>query len=219
MRHGLRRLATGLIVYGIVGLIVAAIAASSMAWVAMRVGELTDGSGDQVSSIVETLDRTSTALTDAGTSATSFSLTMERTPPAIRQAAQAIGDLRGNLRSIEDQLGRIDLLGRRPLADVASQFGQMASDLDGLDTRLALIATDLEANKAALRTNAASLGSLGQRLAGIATDLRSASGGSELADIRAIPLVLAFLLVALLALPAAAALWLGWWLRRLLGGG
>ena len=82
----------------------------------------------------------------------------------------------------------------------------MASDLEGLDTRLALIATDLDANKAALRTNAASLGALGQRLAGIATDLRSVEGGSDLGDVRT------------MALPAAGALWLGWWLRRELDG-
>ena len=218
MRDRLRRLATGLIAYGVVGLVVAALAAAVTVWLAIRIGDLTDRTGDQVTSIVATLDRASAALTDAGASATSFAVTMDETPPAVRQAAQAIGDLRGNLRSIEDQFGRIDILGRRPLGDVASQFGQMASDLEGLDTRLALIATDLDANNAALRTNAASLGALGQRLAGIATDLRSAEGGSDLGDVRTMALLVAFLFVAWMALPAAGALWLGWWLRRELDG-
>jgi hypothetical protein len=217
IRDGLRRLAVGLIAYGIAGLVVAALAASGTVWLAVRVGDLTDRAAAQVTSNVATLDRTSTALTDAGASATSFAATMDETPPAVRQAAQAIGDLRGNLRSIEDQFGRIDILGRRPLGDVASQFGQMATDLDGLDTRLALIATDLDANRAALRTNAASLGALGQRLTGVAADLRSAGGAGDLGDLRTMILVVAALLVVWMALPAAGALWLGWWLRRQLG--
>ena len=47
---------------------------------------------------------------------------------------------------------------------MADQFGQIATDLEGLDTRLELIATDLEDNSDKLLANAASLTALGERL-------------------------------------------------------
>jgi len=219
LRPGLRRLATGLIAYGAIGVAIAVLGLVAMAWLSGRVGSLADRTGTQVTTIVETLDRTSIALTQASTSATSFGGTLERTGPAVRQVAQAIGNLRGNLRSIEDQLGRVQVLGSQPFGNVAGQFGQMATDLDGLDTQLGLIAGDLEGNRSALAANADSLASIGTRLTRIAAEVRDGTVGDGLGDLRAIVTLLSLLLVVWVALPAIGALWLGWWLRRVLRPG
>lgn len=213
-RRGLDRLATALIAYGVIGLLIAAAALIGMLWLAGRVGGLADGSGGQVDSILATLDSTATALTDASTSATSFSATLERTPPAVRQAAQAVGDLRGNLRSIEAQLGQLDLFGSQPFGNVAGQFGQMATDLEGLDTQLGLIATDLETNRAALTTNSASLSALAGRLTTISEQFSTGSVGKSLDDVRLVLTMLGVLVALWIAVPAGAALWLGRWLRQ-----
>jgi hypothetical protein len=213
-RPALDRLATGLIAYGVLGLAIAALVLVGLAWLSSRIAGMTDGTGTQVLAIVDTLDETSTALTDASTSATSFSTTLERTPPAVRQAAQAIGDLRGNLRTIEAQLGEVSILGGRPFGGVAGQFGQMATDLEGLDTQLGLIADDLDTNRTALAANSTSLAALGDRLSGVADDLRGASVGAGLGEMRMLLTLLGLLLAVWVALPAGGALWLGWWLRR-----
>ena len=102
--------------------------------------------------IVATLDQTALVLSSMGTSATSFSGTLERTPPAVRQTAQTVVNLRANLILVEGQLAGINILGARPLGDVANLFGQMATDLEGLDTRLEAIAADLDNNRTALST-------------------------------------------------------------------
>jgi len=213
-RRGLGRLATGLMAYGVVGLLIAAAALIGLLWLSGRVGGLADGSGDQVDTILSTLDSTATALTDASISATSFSTTLERTPPAVRQAAQAIADLRGNFRTIEGQLRQLDLFGSQPFGDVAGQFGQMATDLEGLDTQLGLIATDLETNRSALASNSASLSGLAARLTTISSDLRGGSLGERLDDVRLVLTMLGVLCALWIAVPAGAALWLGRWLRR-----
>jgi hypothetical protein len=214
LRTGLRRLATGLIVYGaiVLGLL-------ALVWLSGRVGGLAERTGGQVTTIVETLDRTSTALGEASSSATSFAGTLARTAPAVRQVGMAIADLRGNFRTIEDQLGTLQVFGSRPFGDVAGQFGQMATDLDGLDERLGLIADDLERNRAALATNAESLAAIGTRLTRIATEARDGTVAAGLDDLRAVVTLLSLLLVVWVALPAIGALWLGWWLRRALGAG
>jgi hypothetical protein len=219
LRPGLRLLASGLIAYGAIGVAIAVLGLLAMVWVSGRVGGLADRTGAQVTTIVETLDRTSTAVTQASASATSFAGTLDRTAPAVRQIALAIGDLRGNLRSIEDQLGRVQLLGSRPFGDVAGQFGQMATDLDGLDTQLALIAGDLEANRSALAANAESLAAIGTRLTRIAAVVRDGTVSEGIDDLKTVVTLLSLLMVVSVALPALGALWLGWWLRRVLGAG
>ncbi|HET7496377.1 MAG TPA: hypothetical protein VFJ80_13110 [Candidatus Limnocylindrales bacterium] len=211
---GRRRLTTALLAYGIVGLILAVAGLIALAWVGGRVAGVTDRVQTQVGDVIDVLDRTSQALRDAASSATSFSATLERTPPAVRQTAQAIADLRGNLRAIEDQFGRIDILGSRPLGNVAGQFGQMATDLDGLDTRLGTIAADLEGNRDALGTNSTSLQALADRLAGVAADARGSTESNGLGDLPVIIVVLGMLLVGWTAVPSVGALWLGLWLRR-----
>ena len=187
LRAGLGRLSTGLIAYGAIGLTIALIAAAALAWTGVRVGGLAGRTAEQVETIIATLDATSEALTDAASTATSFAVTLERTPPVVRQSAQTIGDLRTELRSVENQLAGLSLLGSRPLANVAGVFGRMAADVEGLDTRLGLIATDLEGNKAALLANSASLRAVGTRIGQAADDLRGGVIEDGLADVQSAP--------------------------------
>ncbi|HUP55451.1 MAG TPA: hypothetical protein VM408_08085 [Methylomirabilota bacterium] len=214
LRGGLRRLSTGLIAYGLIGLVLALVGGIALAWVGGRVGGIADRTSEQVESIVSTLDETALVLQSMGTSATSFSGTLERTPPAVRQTAQTVANLRSNLVLVQGQLGSINILGARPLADAANLFGQMATDLEALDTRLEVIATDLDNNRAALNDNSTRLQALGTELGGVADGLRAGPIEDSLADVQTILVVMSILLVVWTALPAAGALGLGWWLRR-----
>jgi len=217
LRHGLRRLSTGLLLYGAVGLGVAVIGLMALLYVGGRLGALNDRVEVQVESLIETLDRTATVLDDAGSSALSFAVTLERTPPTVRQAAQTVSTLQGTMRSIEGQLGAISILGQQPLGNVAGLFGQMATDLEGLDTRLELIADDLSTNRDRLLANAASLDALGEQVATVAERLRSGGIEESFADVTSVVTLLALLLSVWTAVPAVGALALGWWLRRELG--
>jgi hypothetical protein len=214
LRQGLRRLSLGLIAYGIVGLVLAVVGAFALMWVGGRVGGIADRTGEQVESIVSTLDQTALVLSSMGTSATSFAGTLERTPPAVRQTAQTVGNLRENLVLVESQLSAINILGARPLANAANLFGQMATDLQGLDTRLEVIAGDLDNNREALADNSTKLQALGTELEGLADGLRGGVVEESMADIQLILAVLSVLLVVWLAFPAVGALALGWWIRR-----
>lgn len=216
---GLRRASTGLLLYGAVGLTVAALGLVALVWVGGRVAALSERTSTQVEGLARTLEASGDALEDAGSSAVSFAVTLERTPPSIRQAAQTVANLEGNLRSTADQLAAVSILGSRPLGQVASLFGQMASDLDGLDTRLELVASDLEGNKAALLANADSLRATATRLDGLAADLRGGIVEESFDDVSAVLTVLALALILVTALPASGALAFGWWLRRTVPAG
>jgi hypothetical protein len=215
LRRGLRRLSSGLIAYGVLGLVLAVVGGFALLWVGGRIGGIADRTGKQVDSIVATLDQTAIVLSSMGASATSFSGTLERTPPAVRQTAQTIVNLRANLTLVQGQLGAINILGARPLADAANLFGQMAADLEGLDTRLEGIAADLDNNRAALVDNSARLAALGTELDGVADGLRGGVIEDSFADVQLILSVLSILVIAWTALPAIGALALGMWIRRL----
>jgi hypothetical protein len=201
----------------LIGIALAVVAAIAMGWAGGRLTAVGGRVDIQIASVVETLDRTSAALVDAGMSATSFSGTMERTPPVVRQTAQAIADVRTDLRSAEVQFSQVVILGSRPLGGVADAFGRMATNLEGLDTRLDVIATDLESNRTALTANATSLAGLGERLGLVAEDLRGGVVEDGFADLRASATILAIILLIWMTIPAVGALWLGWWLRREVG--
>lgn len=211
---GLRRASTGLLIYGAVGLLVAALGLVALVWVGGRVATLSERTAAQVEELALTLEASADALDDAATSAVSFALTLERTPPTIRQAAQTVGNLQTNLRLTADQLASISILGSNPLGQVATLFSQMASDLDGLDTRLELIATDLEGNKTALLANAESLRVTAVRLDSLAASLRGGFVEESFDDVAAVLTILALALILVTALPAVGALAFGWWLRR-----
>jgi hypothetical protein len=217
LRAGLRRLASGLIAYGAIGLLIALIAAIALVWAGGRLISVGARVESQIVEVIDTLERTSTALRDASATATSFSVTLERTPPVVRQTAQAIADLRADLRSVQSQFAQVEVLGRRPLGTVADGFGRMAGNLDGLDTRLELIATDLESNRSALLANATSLGALGDRLGTVASDLEASAVAEGLGDLGSSLTVLALVMLVWITIPAAGALWLGWWLRGEVG--
>lgn len=213
-RPALRRLASGLIAYGVIGLIVATTSLVGLSTVSGRVSGIGTEIDGRIASVRSTLDATATALDDAGTSAVSFAGTLERTPPSVRQAATTVTNLEANLRTVEGQLGSLSILGTQPLADVARLFGQMATDMDGLDTKLGVIADDLDHNRTALVTNSSSLRGLGTRLSTVSTDLRGVNVATSLSGLSVLFGFLAALLVVAIGLPAIGALILGSWLQR-----
>jgi hypothetical protein len=213
VRAVLPRLANGLIAYGVIGLVLALIAALALVWAGGRFSSLGGRIESQAAAIAATLDASAEALQDASTSATSFAVTLERTPPIVRQVASALADIEASLQAVSGQLTQIDILGRQPLAGTAERVTNMAAALDGLDARLELVAGDLEGNRDALLANSASLAALGEQLTSVAEQLRSEDLGSALADIRAVLVVFGLILLTWIVLPSAGALALGWWLR------
>lgn len=214
LRSGLRRLGAGLIAYGAIGIALSIVGLVALLYVGGRLGDLGDRIGTQVRTIADTLDDTATVLTDASSSAVSFSTTLERTPPSVRQTATTVANLRADLLRVQADLASIAILGSQPLANVADLFGGMAADLEGLDGRLEAIATDLEQNRERLVANGDSLDALGGRLEGLARDLRGSIVEDSLADVQVIITVVAGLLLLWATLPAVGALLLGLWLRR-----
>jgi hypothetical protein len=219
LRGGLRRLSTGLLVYGTVGLVLALVGLAALVWVGGRMGGLADRVETQVDTLALTLEDTGRVLTDAGATAGSFGVTLETSAATLDRAAASVAAIQPDLAALEAQFRGISILGNQPLANAANVIGEINTSLEGLDTQLAAIATSLQDNQAKLEANARSLSALGSRMTILARDLRSGVIDDSLDDIRSIVTVALLVLTLWTAVPAVGALVLGVWLRRQLSPG
>lgn len=217
LRAGLRRVATGLIAYGAVGLVVAAIGLGAVVWVNGKMDSLADNADATVVRLTDTLDRTAVALDDAAATATSFAGTLDRTTAAVVDAADTVRAIRSQLTALEAQFRSVNILGSEPLGRAADVVAGIVTAMDGLDTRLDGIASSLAGNEAKLSTNATSLAATGASLAELSTLLKGGIVTTGVDDLRAVILVVLSLMVAWTAVPALGALGVGIWLRRELG--
>jgi hypothetical protein len=217
LRGGLRRLSTGLLAYGAIGLIVALLGLVALIWVSGRIGALADRAALQVDAVIATLDDTSTALTDAGTTAGSFSSTLSVTASTVGQAAEAVRAVQPRLADLEAQFRSINILGNQPLAGAADMVAGISAGITGLDVRLDQIGASLADNEDALAQNQRSLTALGVRVGALADRLRTGGIDEGLDDVQAIVTITMLVFAAWTAVPAVGALILGTWLRRELG--
>ena len=214
---GLHRLSRGLIAYGIIGLVVAAIGFGALVWVNLRISNVRSDAKATVARLATTLELTAKVLHDASTTAQSFSATLDQSVQAVSSAAVTITQVRSDLPAVEAQLRSVSILGATPLSSAADAVRQTAVSMEGLDTRLSLIADDLKGNRDALVGNATSLAGLGDSTATLATRLGSDVDQDSLSDVQLVIAVTLLVFAAWSFVPALGALVLGVWLRRELG--
>jgi hypothetical protein len=214
-RRGLLRLANALIVYGVVGLLAAAIGTAALFAASGRIGSL----GERIVSEAVSLDAiivlTADVLDDAATTARSFGPTVDQTSVTVREAAGAIRDIEPRLRDLETQANAIEIFGQRPVARLGQLFGQIATDISGLDDQLDGIATEMGQNEAALTANAESLGALADLVRAYKGRLQPAAIDAGIDDARRLLLMALALFIAWTAVPAVGSLIVGRWTRRL----
>ena len=214
-RRGLLRLANALIVYGVIGLLAAAIGLAALISASSRIGSL----GERIVSEAVSLDAiivlTADVLDDAARTAGTFGPTVKQTSVTVSQAAGAIRDIEPRLRDLETQANAIEIFGQRPVAPLGQLFGQIATDVSGLDEQLDGIATEMGRNEAALTANAASLGALADLVRAYKGRLQPAAIDAGIDDARRLLLLTLALFIGWTAVPAVGSLIVGRWMRRL----
>jgi len=211
---GLHRLSRGLIAYGIIGLVVAAIGFGAMVWVNGRISHVRGEAEVTVARLATTMELAAMVLRGASTTARSFSGTVDQAAEAVSSAAATMTETRSDLSAVEAQLRSVNILGATPLSSPADAVGRIAASMDGLDTQLSLIADDLKGNRDALAGNAVSLSELGRSTEALAARLGPSVGQDSLADVQQVIAITLLMFAAWSFVPAAGALALGVWLRR-----
>lgn len=209
-----RTLSNVLLGYGIVGLVVAALALVALGIGLGRVSTLADRLRDDVGGVSDVLDQTADTLDRASSTAGGVTATIDSSTQALATAATDLRGIVPRLRDIESRANAINILGSQPLAPLAGLFGEIAGQLTDLDAQLDGIATNLSTNKGGIDETATSLGELSSRTRALSTRLGGDSLPGAIEDLRW--LLLAMLGIGALgaAVPAVGALLAGLWLRR-----
>jgi hypothetical protein len=214
---GLRRLSRGLIAFGVIGLLVSAIGFGSMVWVNSRISDLHDEARTTLTQLASTTELAATVLRGASTTAQSFSGTVDQSAQAVAAATLTVTQARSELAALEAQLRSVSFLGQTPLASSADSVARIATSLEGLDTQLPLIGSDLGTNRDALARNAVALSDLAKSTAALAARLGPSNGPDSIGDVQQVVAITLLMFAAWSFVPAAGALGLGLWLRRELG--
>jgi hypothetical protein len=207
-----RRRTTGvaLVAFGLVGLVLVVLGLGALA----RLGPLdapADAAGvDPMAELRLTLGSSEATLRDAAVSARSAGSGLVEAADAVGSAGTLTTDLASTMRGLADAL-RISILGAQPFAVVAPAF-------DAVADRAAALATDLEGVRTTVQVGADDLDALADRLVELGERverLRESVGRATLGGLEGLESLrlFAIALLAWLAVPAIASLWLG--VRRL----
>lgn len=207
-------LSRGLIAYGLVGLVVAAVGFGATVWVNGRIGSLRIDAEATVARAASTIQLSATLLRGASTTVRSFSETADQARRAVSAAAVTITEVQSDLSGLEAQLRSVSIFGATPLSSSADEVGRIASSMDGLAAQIPVVADGLAVNRDALAANAASLSGLADSIAALAARLAPSPGPNSLGDVQQVIAITLLMFAAWSFVPAAGALALGLWLRR-----
>jgi len=214
-RRGLLRLANALLVYGVLGLLAAAIGFAALFAASGRIGSLGERIVSEAVSLDAIIDRTAEVLDDAATTADTFGPTLEQTAATVTEAAGAVRGIEPRLRDLETRANAIEIFGQRPVASLGQLFGQIATDISGLDDQLDGVATEMGRNQAALTANSESLGALADLVRAYKGRLKPAAIDAGIDEARRLLLLTLALFIGWTAVPAVGSLIVGRWMRRL----
>jgi hypothetical protein len=214
-RRGLARLANALMVYGVIGLVAAAIGIAALLAASARIGSLGERIVSEAVSLDAIINRTAGVLDDAATTAGSFGPTVGQTATTVTEAATALRDIEPRLRDLETQANAIEIFGNRPVAPLGQLFGQIATDISGVDDQLDGIASELGRNEAALTANARSLGALADLVRAYTGRVKPEAIDAGIDDARRLLLITLALFIGWTAVPAVGSLIVGRWMHAL----
>jgi hypothetical protein len=205
-----RRVGWGLIAFGLAGLVLVGAAGALVLGSLTAVDAAVTGFENQRKELVAMLGPASDALSGAAQSASNASASLTETSQAARNAAELTTRLAVSFESLAS-LGSFSILGARPFAEVADQFAAVGVEARELSGDLNTTADSMTTNIADSQAVAADLLALSVQLDRLEASLGEPGtpGGTD----ASLPLNIARLvllgMLAWLAMPALASIWLG----------
>ena len=216
-RQRRRRIGTGLIAFGVAGLVLTG-AAGALVLASLRaVGDAASGFEEQRTEIVAMLGPASAALEGAAESAAHAGTSLAATRDAATQAAELMIRLSASFENLA-ALGTFEILGARPFATLSGQFADVAAESRTLSADLAMTAGAMQTNISDSTAVAEDLRALAAQLDTLESSLGAGPDGEIPSADATLPIAAAqVVLVGLLlwlAVPAIASVALGWRWRR-----
>jgi hypothetical protein len=208
-----RRLGSGLLAFGLVGLVLAAIVASGLIAGAIAARNVDERLAEDQARLVQLLDQLVATVDRAASTTDNAGNTLATTSRTVASAAVM---LEGLAAGSDQRAASLDfsILGQQPLAGAAVRFGELAEQVRAVRADVDELARSLDTNAQDTSDLAADIEQVSDQVDAIAVRLASFDRTEALVDLLVGGMVLIGLLVAWLAVAAALLAWLGWRLRR-----
>ncbi|HUG95349.1 MAG TPA: hypothetical protein VMK30_04330 [Pleomorphomonadaceae bacterium] len=208
-----RRLGTGLVWFGVVGLVLTVV--MMVAWLggllAMRDLDERLEADRQATAI--SLVQTAALLGSSATTLEDASASLGHVQEALDDAARLLDRLATSTGELAEALN-VTILGQQPFAGTSRSFEDVSGDLDILATRSETLATEVESFHPDLEVVAADLRTVETAIRALGYRVHSFAGVEDLVGLMRGYALLSALLAAWLALLAAGCVWAGRQLRR-----
>jgi len=221
-----RRQGLALIAFGAVGLAILLVLGIIVIGPLRGLGSAATSLDDQRTRVAELLPAAADALDSAATAASNAGTSLHSSGQSARDGASLLVRLASAMEGMSDA-SRVSILGNQPFASLSDELAAVATQSRALATDLETTADGLDANVADSEATAARFRELGGQLDRLRLELEASgaastaqSGGLQgLGTQVAILSVVLLALLVWLAVPAMAAIWVGWrwWRGRSLG--
>jgi methyl-accepting chemotaxis protein len=210
----LRTLSTGLVVYGIVGIVLTVILLGVSLTLGSRLEGLSSRLSDRLDTISLTVDKAATTLDRAGSTSGSFSTTIDQAVTTVGAVDTTLGEVVATVRELQTTAATLSILGQTPLTSLADRFGRVAGQVESLQAQVSTLGANLATNQSNLAALGTSMTDLAIQLHQVSDVLRSGEIEDSLREIVSVVRWTLGLLAIWFAVPAVAALAFGVWIRR-----
>jgi hypothetical protein len=209
-----RRLGTGLLAFGLVGMILAGIIAIGLLAGAVAARNLDDRISADQARLSAALTQISGSITKLSSTTQNASATLHTTGALIGQAGSVIDDL----AALSDELStnlNFSILGQQPLAGASGRFKTFADRLRQFEGSTGNLQQNLETNADDLGSLVTEIDQVGDLVTQLGQQVDAFDNAGEIVRLMVGGIFLGALLTTWLAIAAAFCAWAGWRLRRI----
>ncbi|MFN8622291.1 MAG: hypothetical protein U0869_16285 [Chloroflexota bacterium] len=207
-----RRAGTLLLTYGIVGVLLMGVLFVALLAAAVMGRDGFSNIDSTIDQVVSVLDSTTAALQQADTTLTNVGTSLEDTSAVVVEAVDLSKILSDGATTLSDKASTFCILGQCPLNGVEQPLADASRSLAELAVKLTAVGSSLDKNSGDVTAMGAKLGDVATSLA--ATRDRLANVNTQITGSVLIAIGVLLAIIAWLAVPAFAAIWVGRRWRR-----
>jgi hypothetical protein len=209
-----RRLGTGMVAFGLVGVVIASIVAVALILGAVAARDLDTRLEADQARIAASLTRLSVTMESLATTTANAGATLTTSSQAMAEARDVLDAAAQSTVALAEALD-ISILGSQPFAQASDRLQTLALSVSGFRGRAEALALDLDRNAADADVMTGQIRQIKRQVTELASQIAGFDRIGEIVNLVLGGIVLAGLLTTWVAIGAAFCAWVGWKLRRI----
>jgi uncharacterized phage infection (PIP) family protein YhgE len=209
-----RRLGTGMLVFGLAGLVMALVVAVALVLGAFAARDLDTRLEADQAKIAASLTRLSVTMESLATTTNNAGTTLQTSSDALTEARDVLEKTSTTLVSLADSIN-IDIFGSRPLAKASENLAELARTVAAFEGKAETLALNLHQNATDVSVMTGEIRDLKDQVNELASRIAGFDRIGEMVNLLLGGIVLAALLTAWVGVAGGFCAWVGWKLRRL----